>query len=76
MATKKHLTRVLNCLPSMKVEQDWQVGNAHGAGLLAAAPPPATVDLRIKGARLDIFCEAHVENKTTETQLKSRTLGK
>ena len=47
MAKTKSQIRVLNCLPSMKVEQDWHVENARSAGLLAAAPPlPPKVDLR------------------------------
>ena len=47
MAKAKSQIRILNCLPSKKVEQDWQVGNARTAGLLAAAPQlPPKVDLR------------------------------
>jgi hypothetical protein len=40
-------TRVLNCLPSPKQEDDWDVATAREAGVMAAAAPlPTSVDLR------------------------------
>jgi hypothetical protein len=38
--------RVLNCLPSKRKEEDWTIDHARGAGVLAAAALPASVDLR------------------------------
>lgn len=38
--------RILNVLPSTKVESDWSFSTAVDAGVLAAAPPPQSVDLR------------------------------
>ncbi|MDX6534963.1 MAG: hypothetical protein QOF68_2707 [Gaiellales bacterium] len=45
---KRHETRrILNCLPSPKQEQDWQLDHAEAAGVAAAAAPvPASKDLR------------------------------
>src|SRR6476661_6257695 len=38
--------RVLNCLPSIKTEEDWKIQNATSAGLAAATAVPLTKDLR------------------------------
>lgn len=38
--------RILNCIPSANREKDWQMSHAVAAGLLAANPPPPSVDLR------------------------------
>jgi papain like protease len=38
--------RILNCMPSRETEKDWQVENVLAAGVLAAAPIPASKDLR------------------------------
>jgi hypothetical protein len=38
--------RILNCIPSSGVAADWSSLTASDAGVLAAAPPPDTVDLR------------------------------
>lgn len=48
MATEQTtVPRVLNCIPSVGVEDDWGVEQAHSAEILqAAGPPPASVDLR------------------------------
>jgi hypothetical protein len=46
-AKGKYARRILNCIPSKDTEKDWQLMNAVGAGLLAAAPPiPPSTDLR------------------------------
>jgi hypothetical protein len=47
--TKKagSIKRILNCVPSPQMENDWTYENASEAGVLAAPVPlPATVDLR------------------------------
>ena len=48
MGTKKgNVKRILNCLPSSKVENDWTIENAREAGVLAAPVSiPAQKDLR------------------------------
>lgn len=47
MATKKSTPRILNCLPSKGVENDWTIRIARASGALRApAPIPASVDLR------------------------------
>ena len=47
MPEPKIPARVLNCLPSRNIEQDWHPDNAKAAGILAAAAKlPARVDLR------------------------------
>jgi hypothetical protein len=47
MAKAKSVARILNCLPSKKVEDDWQIANARDAGLMAATPSvPKSVDHR------------------------------
>ena len=47
MATKKTTLRVLNCLPSVNTENDWDLHTARAAGALRApAPPPPSKDLR------------------------------
>jgi hypothetical protein len=47
MKKNPHLKRILNCDPSRKQEDDWQLQHAVAAGLMAAAPPiPASKDLR------------------------------
>ena len=43
---KPEVPRVLNCLPSLKQEDDWGTTEARAAGLLAAAALPDSVDLR------------------------------
>lgn len=46
MAAKK-VKRILNCLPSPKQEEDWNIDNAKKSGLLAAAAViPVSKDLR------------------------------
>lgn len=43
----KKIKRILNCIPSAQMENDWTYENAAEAGVLAApAPLPAVVDLR------------------------------
>jgi C1A family cysteine protease len=44
----KPTERILNCIPSSNIEQDWGVENAVEAGILSAAPLeiPSSVDLR------------------------------
>lgn len=45
--TKPPFKRILNCVPSQETENDWTMGNAREAGVLAAAAPiPSSVDLR------------------------------
>lgn len=45
--SKAPVRRVLNCIPSRNVDQDWEFANAQSADVLrAAAAPPAQVDLR------------------------------
>jgi len=48
MAKKRPFAeRILNCIPSRKVETDWPIESAMGAGLLAARPAiPSAKDLR------------------------------
>jgi len=38
--------RILNCVPSRDTDKDWRIDNAMAAGMLAAAPIPASKDLR------------------------------
>ena len=46
-ASKKvSIKRILNCLPSREVQNDWTFENAQSAGVLRAAPLPQRVDLR------------------------------
>ncbi len=44
----KPTERILNCIPSRDIEQDWGVENALEAGILSAEPVeiPSSVDLR------------------------------
>jgi hypothetical protein len=44
----KPTERILNCIPSRDIEQDWGVENALEAGILSAAPVeiPSSIDLR------------------------------
>jgi C1A family cysteine protease len=42
----KTMSRILNCVPSQDVENDWGIANARDAGMLAAAAIPAQKDLR------------------------------
>jgi len=37
---------VLNCVPSTKIATDWGFQDAVAAGVVDAAPPPASKDLR------------------------------
>src|SRR5215212_9819703 len=46
MPKKTIVKRILNCLPSQDTQKDWTIDNALEAGVLAAAPLPASVDLR------------------------------
>lgn len=43
---KKHIRRILNCLPSEGQERDWRLEDAREAGALAAAKIPEEKDLR------------------------------
>jgi hypothetical protein len=46
-SSKKTFSKyILNCLPSRDTENDWRMGSAEAAGLLAAAPIPPAKDLR------------------------------
>jgi hypothetical protein len=40
------MRRILNCLPSADQGDDWAVADARDAGIVAASPPPASLDLR------------------------------
>jgi len=47
MPKAKTVVRVLNCIPSRNVEQDWSFDTACAVGVVAAQPPlPDTKDLR------------------------------
>lgn len=46
MQKNPHLKRILNCNPSRNTENDWRIEHAAAAGLVAAAPIPASKDLR------------------------------
>ena len=40
------IKRILNCIPSRDVENDWGIDNAREAGLITAAAIPPSMDLR------------------------------
>ena len=47
MTEKNYKDQILNCIPSVNTENDWNLGNAEEAQLLATAPAiPASKDLR------------------------------
>lgn len=47
MSARKNTSRIVNVIPSKNTQDDWQLFNAVGAGILAApAAPPPSKDLR------------------------------
>lgn len=44
--SKSNQKRILNCIPSRKMENDWRYRHADSAGILAAGAIPASKDLR------------------------------
>ena len=47
MPTRKNTNRITNLVPSRDTQEDWQINNALGAGILSApAALPPSVDLR------------------------------
>lgn len=47
MSKRKNTNRIANILPSQNTQNDWEISNAIGAGILAApAAPPPSKDLR------------------------------
>jgi hypothetical protein len=44
--SKSKSKRILNCIPSRKMENDWKFQNARAAGIVAASGPPPSKDLR------------------------------
>lgn len=52
--TRAPVQRVLNCIPSSKLDQDWGVENAQSAEVLRASGPlPSCVDLRASWWRIN-----------------------